>query len=358
MAQTLTSEMLRQVMPHCPKARRDQVLPVLLETCVRFQITTYLRVAAFLATLAVESAEFHYTAEIADGNAYEGRKDLGNTQPGDGARFKGHGFIQITGRANHRLCGEAFRVDLLAQPELLTKLPLAMQSAGWFFAVFKKLNPLADRRQFLATQTAINGKNKTGLPNGWAERSAYYNRALRALPEDLSIGSPPAPGSRTAAALDVLEDPDNVSIPDDVLPSDVFSVLLPSSEPGPEASQSSAEVSSGLQGAQGTKSPAAPAQTGEEAPASAPVVLQKSPVSNQARAIGGGSIVGALLTVISAIAASGKDHVVLIVVCGFALGLVCVGLWFYNESAKRAQARTLKSADIMADKSKNDVQIH
>src|SRR5215207_8865034 len=61
-----------------------------------------LRLCHFMAQLAHESAHFQVTREFASGKAYEGRLDLGNTQRGDGRKYRGRGLIQTTGRANYR----------------------------------------------------------------------------------------------------------------------------------------------------------------------------------------------------------------------------------------------------------------
>lgn len=55
---------------------------------------------AFLGQVSHETLELRFLSEIVSGHAYEGRKDLGNTQPGDGEYYKGRGTKQITGRAN------------------------------------------------------------------------------------------------------------------------------------------------------------------------------------------------------------------------------------------------------------------
>ncbi len=127
----------------------------------QFEIDTPRRQAAFLANVAHESGSLKYTKEIADGSAYEGRRDLGNTSPGDGPRYRGRGLLQITGRANYRACGIALGVDLVQVPELLEQPGYAALSAGWFWQ-WKRLNQFADADRFGSLVRAING-GYTGL---------------------------------------------------------------------------------------------------------------------------------------------------------------------------------------------------
>ena len=183
----MSAAMFKRIMPLCKV--REQVLPTLNDTMREFKINNRLRAAAFLATLAVESGEYRYNEELASGPAYEGRTDLGNTHPGDGKRYKGHGRIQLTGRDVHKACGDYFKVDLVANPMLATEEPLATRSAGWFWLFYKtQMNELADQGKFLETQVKVNGRNKkTNLPNGWPERQRYYNTALATLPADFGF---------------------------------------------------------------------------------------------------------------------------------------------------------------------------
>ena len=142
-----------------------------------FEIDTSDRIAAFIAQVAHESGELRYVRELASGAAYEGRCDIGNTQPGDGKRFKGRGLLQITGRANYRDASRYFFNDdtLLDAPEMLETPTLAARSAGWFWWT-RALNPIADVRDFQRITRKING----GL-NGIDSRTQYYFRALEVL---------------------------------------------------------------------------------------------------------------------------------------------------------------------------------
>lgn len=150
-----------------------------------YGITAPHQVAAFLPQVGHESANFKYTTELwgpTDAQlGYEGRADLGNTQPGDGARYKGHGLIQVTGRANHAAARDRMRAkfgpqvpDFEAHPELLAEREWAAMSAGDYWQS-RNLNRLADAGKFELITRRING----GL-NGYADRLIKWH-AVRAV---------------------------------------------------------------------------------------------------------------------------------------------------------------------------------
>jgi predicted chitinase len=138
----------------------------LIKAMKAYGIVTPLQRAHFLAQCAHESGEFKWREEFASGSAYEGRKDLGNTQPGDGVKFKGRGFVQITGRANYKqfskYCGE----DLTINPKnLATKY--AADTATWFWQT-RNLNKYAVDDS-LASIKAITRRINGGF-NGLQDR--------------------------------------------------------------------------------------------------------------------------------------------------------------------------------------------
>ncbi|BBL75414.1 peptidoglycan-binding protein [Methylomagnum ishizawai] len=153
----------------------------LVQAMARYGIDTPSRMADFLAQLGHESGSLAYVEEIASGAAYEGRKDLGNTRPGDGKRFKGRGLIQITGRANYAAAGSALGIDLLANPERLEEPEFAALSAAWFWRS-KGLNELSDLGDFDRITRRINGGT-----NGAADRLERRKAARTAL----GLDSPP-----------------------------------------------------------------------------------------------------------------------------------------------------------------------
>ena len=175
---SITEQQLQSIMPN---ARRQAgvFVPVLNTAMQRYQIVGRKRVAAFIAQLGHESGQLRYVREIWGPTPaqakYEGRADLGNTQPGDGSKYRGRGLIQITGRANYAACGEALGLDLITQPELLELPQYASMSAAWFWKQ-NGLNDLADRDQFNTVTRRING----GL-NGLQDRLEIWSRAREVL---------------------------------------------------------------------------------------------------------------------------------------------------------------------------------
>jgi putative chitinase len=141
----------------------------------RFKIDTPDRQAHFIAQCAHESDGFRTTVEYADGSAYEGRKDLGNTSKGDGRKYKGRGLIQLTGRANYTAAAKALSQPFVQRPERVAEFPCAAEVSGWFWATHD-LNRHADRDDVEAVTRAING----GL-NGLDSRVAYLKTAKGAI---------------------------------------------------------------------------------------------------------------------------------------------------------------------------------
>jgi len=188
---TLSADILRSIAPAVSGTKATAQADIInavgaaLETsCTGYAIDTALRAAHFLAQACHESDGFCTTQEYADGSAYEGRIDLGNTQPGDGPRFKGRGLFQLTGRANYTVYGDALHLDLVDNPELAAdpKISLLIACEFWKRGA---LNDPADQDDIVTITRRING----GL-NGLADRMACLARAKPALGLD-SAGTAP-----------------------------------------------------------------------------------------------------------------------------------------------------------------------
>lgn len=171
----LTPQQISKIAPAADRDRVATLTPYLNRAMVEFEINTPLRQAHFLAQVAHESDRFNALEEYASGEEYEWRDDLGNTQSGDGVRFKGRGLIQITGKANYRNCGEDLGVDLIKNPKRLAEPDLACRSAGWYWDT-RKLNPDADRDDVETVTYVINGGY-----NGLEDRQHLLAAAKRVL---------------------------------------------------------------------------------------------------------------------------------------------------------------------------------
>jgi putative chitinase len=170
----LSQDKLQSVMVNAEPTRIELYAPALFARMIARQIDTPRRQAHFLAQIGHESGELRFVEEIASGDAYEGRLDLGNTHPGDGRRFKGRGLIQLTGRANYRAYGEAVGVNLVADDNwkrVSDDPQMAVDVACWFWQT-RELNALADNDDLVGITKCING----GL-NGLSDRERQLARA-------------------------------------------------------------------------------------------------------------------------------------------------------------------------------------
>ncbi|PTM40839.1 glycoside hydrolase family 19 protein [Bosea sp. 124] len=131
-------------------------------------ITTHLRLCHLLAQAAHETDGFRTLEEYGGGAyfaRYEGRRDLGNTLAGDGARFHGRGIFQLTGRFNYRRYGALVGIDLEADPER-AKEPAVSLATAFAYWRDRDCNEAADADDIIAVTKRINGGR-----NGLAQRT-------------------------------------------------------------------------------------------------------------------------------------------------------------------------------------------
>ena len=169
----LTADNLIAIMAFGSVSTVLRYLPLLERKFPDYDINSNLRKAHFLSQIGHESLSFKYTEELASGEDYEGRLDLGNTQPGDGKRFKGRGLIQLTGRANYEEYSNHSNINFLeaGQEKRIAEEPdLALDVSLWFWDT-RRLNALADADDLLSITRRINGGT-----NGLDDRKRYLDR--------------------------------------------------------------------------------------------------------------------------------------------------------------------------------------
>ena len=152
-----TAEKLAVVLPRAAESRIGLYFEPLKAAMKKYKITTPLQMAHFIAQVGHESGSLLYSEELASGTAYEGRGDLGNTQPGDGVRFKGRGLIQLTGRANYTAFSRFSGVDCVDNCQCLAQDPILSAEAACWFWVDRGLPTLAERDDVRAVTKRING---------------------------------------------------------------------------------------------------------------------------------------------------------------------------------------------------------
>jgi len=161
--------------------RATEWLPVIESAMLEFGINTQQRQAMFLSQIGHESGGMRYTVEIWGNTAaqisYEGRKNLGNTQVGDGFKYRGRGLIQTTGRYNYEATAKALGIDCVNNPDLLAEPENAARSAAWWWQSHN-LNKYADADDCRGCTKVINGGY-----NGLEQRLALYEAAKSVLPQ-------------------------------------------------------------------------------------------------------------------------------------------------------------------------------
>ena len=184
----VTKPELAQIMG-CSESSLPDSLMDDLARCVDTFNMDMLSMAYFLGQCGHESGGLRYPVEIHDGSNYEGRTDLGNTQPGDGVKFAGTGWIQVTGRYNHQSFSDYMASIGQADPKIMEigktytseKYPWTISGNWWRCAgmnAFCSNRPQHVNRQIDEVGARVNGRMP---PNGAADRLEYTHRAFRVL---------------------------------------------------------------------------------------------------------------------------------------------------------------------------------
>jgi putative chitinase len=197
---------INRAFPLAPKEQIESLYEGFIDTFLMFDINDPIRISAFLAQCAHESANFTKTVEnlnyslsalrrvfpkyfptdaIASkyqrkpqkiaSRVYANRMGNGSELSGDGWLYRGRGLIQLTGKTNYIQCGKDLNLDLLNNPDSVAQTPLSTITAGWFWDK-NKLNLIADKEDIVTLTKRINGGT-----HGLDDRISKYNRAKTAL---------------------------------------------------------------------------------------------------------------------------------------------------------------------------------
>jgi len=183
----ITKEMIKQIAPNSKNEIVDPLVKYLNKYLAKYEVNNFWRVSHFISQSAHESASFRTLEEYASGAAYEGRKDLGNVNSGDGVRYKGRGIFQLTGRANYREMSKKLGLDLEGNPELAESPEVSVLTALEYWKS-RNLNALADANDIMGITKRING----GF-NGLDDRKRYFARCKEIIPKNITFVNQPEP---------------------------------------------------------------------------------------------------------------------------------------------------------------------
>ena len=147
-----------------------------MNSCLaKYEITTAPRIRHFLSQTAHESGGGRYKKELASGEAYNNRSDLGNG-PTDGPKFKGAGYIQLTGKYNYSRLSKYLNDPRVMEGVEYVAENLPFTSAGYWWED-NRMNDLIDGgADVLAVTKRVNGGT-----NGLADREHYYQLCLQQI---------------------------------------------------------------------------------------------------------------------------------------------------------------------------------
>ena len=169
---------LNRVLQALPPSRRRaaaQHFPYILAECRRQGVTNKAQIAYILATATHESGAGAHMEEFASGRAYEGRSSLGNNQPGDGVRFKGRGYVQLTGRRNYTDWSRRLGMDLVGNPravespEVAAKILVGGMMQGTFTGRGLGSYINGNGTDFVNARRTVNGTDRSGHIAGIAQ---------------------------------------------------------------------------------------------------------------------------------------------------------------------------------------------
>lgn len=192
----ITEEQLKKIYKRCQPEKVKLYTQAFNAVWPQYEINTPKRIAAFLGQIAVESGELRYDKELPSqwnkknvndpnepiGTLYEGRKNLGNTQAGDGPKFIGRGILQLTGRANYADYSKKLSIDLIKNPDLVCSPDISVKIACQYFKD-RKLLQLADAWDLAGITRKVNGNAMLHHD----KRAKYSEAALQVLNADAPI---------------------------------------------------------------------------------------------------------------------------------------------------------------------------